>query len=275
MGTVYQKGLDVKLNAAITIGAEAANVINAAIQLLDYENGNEIGERVSIFGYLSDDANGDAVAVTVPDSVGIGTDGLMLPLPTIISDGVLTDGTLAIDAVPEKFKTTTMAKYVISGLEYDKAAETALVFSAADTINTGTAAGDYWGIWLVQINAAGTISTKSPSSDQVYASEALAIAAKPAADSGNVELGYITVEANTDSAWTANTDDLTPASDCQAGNYTDATEVQTEIPKSFRLISESDGDIDINIGEDGVDTWYLILVMPDGRLVASGAITFA
>jgi hypothetical protein len=41
------------------------------------------------------------------------------------------------------------------------------------------------------------------------------------------------------------------------------------------LISESDGDIDINITETGTDTFYLILVMPDGTLVASGAITFA
>lgn len=43
---------------------------------------------------------------------------------------------------------------------------------------------------------------------------------------------------------------------------------------SGKLISESDGDIDLTIGENGADTWYLILVMPDGSLVASGAITF-
>ena len=45
--------------------------------------------------------------------------------------------------------------------------------------------------------------------------------------------------------------------------------------KAFTLVSESDGDIDINITEAGAKTAYLILVMPDGRLVASGAITFA
>lgn len=45
--------------------------------------------------------------------------------------------------------------------------------------------------------------------------------------------------------------------------------------KSFTLISEADGDIDINITEAGTDTFYLILIMPDGKLVASGAITFA
>lgn len=41
------------------------------------------------------------------------------------------------------------------------------------------------------------------------------------------------------------------------------------------LISESDGDIDIDITDTGTPTFYLILVMPNGKLVASGAITFA
>jgi hypothetical protein len=41
------------------------------------------------------------------------------------------------------------------------------------------------------------------------------------------------------------------------------------------LVSESDGDIDLNITEVGGDTWYLILVTPNGFLQASSAITFA
>lgn len=45
--------------------------------------------------------------------------------------------------------------------------------------------------------------------------------------------------------------------------------------KHFFLVSESDGDIDINITEAGVKTLYLVLVMPNGRLVPSSAITFA
>jgi hypothetical protein len=56
---------------------------------------------------------------------------------------------------------------------------------------------------------------------------------------------------------------------------TDGLAVPLVAGKCFLLTSEADGDIDINITEDGVDTWYLILVMPDGRLAASGAITFA
>lgn len=132
-------------------------------------------------------------------------------------------GTLAVSATAEKFKTTTTATFVIAGATLTKAATDLLVFSAADTINVGTAVGDYWGAWLVQINAAGTISTKSVSADQAYASEVLAIAALPDPDSGNVALGYITVQANTDSSWTANTDDLTAASDCQDVNFVDTS----------------------------------------------------
>ena len=41
------------------------------------------------------------------------------------------------------------------------------------------------------------------------------------------------------------------------------------------LTSEADGDIDITISETEAFTGYLILVMPNGKLVASGACTFA
>lgn len=44
--------------------------------------------------------------------------------------------------------------------------------------------------------------------------------------------------------------------------------------KAFQLVSEADGDIDLAITESGADTWYLIIVLPTGKLVASTAITF-
>lgn len=111
----------------ITVGTEAANAINVAIQLKD--GVKDLGQRGSVFAYLSDDANGDSVAGTAPDGgVAIGTDGLAIPL--------------------------------VAG-------------------------------------------------------------------------------------------------------------------KAFQLVSEADGDVDITITESGVDTWYLVVVLPDGRLVVSDAITFA
>jgi hypothetical protein len=45
--------------------------------------------------------------------------------------------------------------------------------------------------------------------------------------------------------------------------------------KAGLVISEADGDIDITITESGVATWYLIVVLANGKLAASGAITFA
>ena len=43
----------------------------------------------------------------------------------------------------------------------------------------------------------------------------------------------------------------------------------------WTLQSESDGDIDIDITETGADTWYLVVVLPDGTSTVSDAITFA
>jgi len=67
-------------DATITVGAEAANVINVAMQLLD-QSGNEMVTRRGLAAYLSDDATGDSIAGTAPSGgVAIGTDGLAIPL---------------------------------------------------------------------------------------------------------------------------------------------------------------------------------------------------
>lgn len=44
--------------------------------------------------------------------------------------------------------------------------------------------------------------------------------------------------------------------------------------KAFWLVSEADGSIDLDITMSTADEWYLIIVLPNGLLVASGAITF-
>lgn len=56
---------------------------------------------------------------------------------------------------------------------------------------------------------------------------------------------------------------------------TDGLLIPVVANKAAHLVSEADGDIDINIIEAGVATWYLIIVHPSGKLSASGAITFA
>jgi len=146
---------------------------------------------------------------------------LQTPLMDLVlnTDGLVSASILSVGSTAEKIASTAF-QYHISGLIYSKAAVAAgTVFSAADTINNAAGAGLFWGIWAVQINAAGTISTKSPSSDQTYANEAAAIAALPAADTGNVRIGYVTVQSKDTTKWTAQTDDLTPASDCQDSNF--------------------------------------------------------
>ena len=119
------KAANAILGAEITIGAETGSR-TISIQLIG--QGGDLAQRASIMAYLSDDANGDSIAVTAPDTVAAGTDGIYMP--------------------------------IIAG-------------------------------------------------------------------------------------------------------------------KLFNLISEADGDIDLVITENGVDTWYLVLIMPDGSLEVSDAIDFA
>lgn len=134
-------------------------------------------------------------------------------------------GTLLISANAVKFKTTTTTIGIVRGATITKAATDNLVFSAADTINVAVGAGNFWGAWKVELGLDGTVYTHSVAGNQVYANEAAAIAALPATTSGRVYVGYITVEANNGAAWTANTDDMTPASDVQAATFINAAAV--------------------------------------------------
>jgi len=127
--------------------------------------------------------------------------------------------TLSKGSTPENVATTA-GQFRIDGVTYTKAAVPAgTAFSAADTINTAGAAGKKWGAWNVQIVGAGTITTKAVGADQSYTTEALAIAALPAVETGKLIIGYVTVQAKEATKWTAGTDDLTAASDCTGAFY--------------------------------------------------------
>ena len=138
-------------------------------------------------------------------------------LLTYLGAGLRAIGTLAISAAAEKFKTTTTAYFTLAGIQYSKAAEDNLVFTAAHIVSA-----NLWGVILVQTVADGTVSTKVPAATQGYASEVLAQAALPDADADNVALGYITINADAGD-WTGNTDDMTDASDLTTATFTDAT----------------------------------------------------
>lgn len=139
----------------------------------------------------------------------------------LIADGILQIGTLAIDATAEKFKTTTVLYWRRLGIQFSKAATTAIVFTAAHPITASK-----FGIVLVQITDAGVISTKIPGVTQTttmaYNTAALALAALPAVDASNTQVGYIAI-ANNGVAWTANTDDLTNGSDVTTAAFTDTS----------------------------------------------------
>lgn len=254
-------------SVAFTIGTEGSNVINVALQLGDHKNRN-VAVRQQLRAFLSDDSHGDVLAASPPNtSLAIGTNGVLIPGSPVGLNSLLQIGTLVIDAVAEKFKTTTIAVYTVAGQLKTKAATTALVFTAGHVVTASK-----FGIILVQINAAGTISTKVPGATQAYNSAPLALAALPAPDAGNVALGYIAI-ANNAGDWTANTDDLTDGSDLTTATFVDATP-SSMVPLSFSLTSEANGTIDINIGETRVKTFYLNVVLPDGSIVTSGAIAF-
>lgn len=56
---------------------------------------------------------------------------------------------------------------------------------------------------------------------------------------------------------------------------TDGLLIPVVANKAAQLVSESDGDIDITITESSADTFYLVIVLANGKLAVSGAITFA
>lgn len=154
------------------------------------------------------------------------------------SDSVVNAPTLAIGSTPENVSTTAF-QYRIDGVAYTKAAVTAGTAPTAATVNVGTAVGTYYGGFVLQINAAGTISSLPAGTDQVHATAAAALTAAQAVTptAANVIIGYYVVTANADSAWTAGTDDLTPASDCVTVSYSSAADLSVTAVGSKTLIT--------------------------------------
>ena len=78
MGSTFKSHPDLKIDADFTVGSEAANVINVAVQLVDRLNGNEVAEAVPLMWYLSSDAAGQSVASAPSAGTAIGTDGTII-----------------------------------------------------------------------------------------------------------------------------------------------------------------------------------------------------
>lgn len=71
---------------------------------------------------------------------------------------------------------------------------------------------------------------------------------------------------------------LTPSATAPDGGIaigTDGALIESVANLSGTLVTEADGDFDITLTETGAATWYLVVVMPNGSLEISDAITFA
>lgn len=145
-------------------------------------------------------------------------------------NGAINTPGMAIGSTPEKFA-NALFYYRLGGTNYSRAAIVAgSVFSATHQI-----AVSKYGAINIYINAAGAISTAVPSSPQTYATALLAITAAEAMSvpnatvpAGNIKIGMIVIQ-NKASLWTANTDDLTNASDVTLAAFYSITSSFTQI----------------------------------------------
>ena len=70
-------------------------------------------------------------------------------------------------------------------------------------------------------------------------------------------------------------DDLATVPNVGISIGTDGVLIETLTNLAGLVVSESDGDIDVDIEDSGTPTFYFVLVNPNGKLVVSDAITFA
>lgn len=75
-----------------------------------------------------------------------------------------------------------------------------------------------------------------------------------------------------------NSDGSTLAASAPDGGWaigTDGLLIPVVANKAAILVSESDGDIDVTITESTAKTFYVVVILPSGRVVVSDAVTFA
>lgn len=169
---------------------------------------------------------------------------------------------------------TAICRVIVGGKYVEKAAATAITFTAAHVVTASK-----YGCILVQIDNAGTISTKVVASTQAYDTAAEALANLPAADTGNVRLGYIAI-ANNAGDWTANTDDLTDGSDLTTATFvSDAATVKACLtgavtPVAFERVA---GTLSSTLSDirtkDSTKRLYVLTTTDGSAALTNGAIT--
>ncbi len=124
----------------------------------------------------------------------------------LLGNRMLNSGALAIGSTDDQVATGAFS-YQIDGVLKTKAA-----VAAGTALPAGTTPIDKWGVYLVSIDAAGTITVTAGAANfgvgNGYATEALAIAALPDTPEDEVAIGYFTVLTEVGSAFVAATDAL-------------------------------------------------------------------
>jgi hypothetical protein len=258
--------------ATITIGTEANDTINVALAVKQGNRRTAVGSPVRLKLMLCSDAAGTTPASPLTNRAFAGTAGALIEGTDHLRDGLIAKATLIKDVTTaEQFSTSTTATGRIKGVTFTKAAAVDLTFTAAHVVTASK-----FGAILVQCTAAGTISTLVGEATQTtamaYNTGPLAVAALPQPAAGNIALGYILIENNA-GTWTANTDDLTDASDVTAATFVDATEQVG--PVTFDAVTSAAGAFNFNLRHTSTGTRYLRIEYPDGSIQMSGAITFA
>ena len=145
--------------------------------------------------------------------------------------GPLTTCTLSRGSTDTKIQ-TSIVQYFIKGLNYQKAA-----VAAGTTLAAGTIPIDKWGLYLVSVNAAGTITTTPAAANFTtgYATEAAAIAALPTTPSNDASLGYFTVQTKTGTTFVGGTDALNGGASGNVANATNYYSTAVLIPTTTIL----------------------------------------
>jgi hypothetical protein len=153
-----------------------------------------VGSRQYVTGFVADYSAAVAAVKTVTIKKGSG----------VLLDGPLNAVVLAIGSTDTKVSSTAF-QYAIAGTAYAKAA-----VAAGTTLAAGTIPTNKWGIYLLSINAAGTLAFTAGAANFTtgYATEAAAIAALPATPSGSASVGYVTVLTAVGSPFVGGTDAL-------------------------------------------------------------------
>lgn len=193
-------------------------------------------------------------------------DAVLCPDNSVVKAGALT-----VHSTPEQLA-LALSRYLIGGTYLEKAAATGLTFSAAHVVSANC-----FGIITVQITDTGTVSTKvpvaTPTTAMTYASANEALAAVAAADSGKLKIAHILIDAKTGSAWTANTDDMTAASDLDAITITMVAAVArlTTAATNFTAMKTVDATLSATVTarKGKINDYLILLYTTDG----SGALT--